>query len=357
MNSLKRTLPLLALLVLAAPAARAEMTVHVINVGQAESILLQFSNDLVLIDAGSELSDTDDYAADLLDYLGSFFEQNPQYRLADGRGRFHSVIVSHPHIDHTRNLLRVLDKQKFKVRNLVYGGGQGGSGWGELKDAIALAKQTPRISRRVINAEYIGAEGYQPAWLANLKTSSDADLRFLSGYRGGACEDENNDSLTLRVEHKGVKLLFTGDAETEDQWCVPQVGFLLDRFEDTLLDVDVYKVGHHASRNGTSRTLMEAMTPQVALISAGHHSTRTADPDSSPHHAFFYGHPRELIVKRVEALTSLNRAPVTVYTMEGQEQLRENRRVEKAVYCTCWDGHIKLVVKDDGRLAVNGADL
>jgi competence protein ComEC len=357
MKRLRTLFVLLFALTVAASSARAEMKVHVINVGQAESILLQFENDLVLVDAGSEESDTDDYRAALLAYLNDFFERNARYRGPDGRGRIHSVIVSHPHIDHTRNLSDVLDVTKFRVQNLVYGGGRGGSGAGQLRDAKNYAR-AHGIARRVVNAEFIWQGGYQPQWLASLKGSSGADLRFLSGYRGGECEDANNDSLTLRVEHKGVKLLFTGDAETEDKWCAPQVSYLLNNFDAALLDVDVYKVGHHASDNGTSRALMDEMTPRVALISAGDYRTRTADPQTRNYHAWFYGHPREDAVARIERRTGLSRrTPADVYTMNGVASRRANRRVEKAVYCTCWDGHVLLEISDAGALRVNGVDL
>ena len=61
----------------------------------------------------------------------------------------------------------------------------------------------------------------------------------------------NNTSLILLFEVRGKKLLFPGDAQLENwQWALSQNGI-----KELLHDVDVYKVGHHGSRNATPRRL------------------------------------------------------------------------------------------------------
>jgi len=61
----------------------------------------------------------------------------------------------------------------------------------------------------------------------------------------------NNTSLILLFEVKGKKLLFPGDAQLENwQWALSQAGI-----QDLLKDVDVYKVGHHGSRNATPKEM------------------------------------------------------------------------------------------------------
>ena len=65
----------------------------------------------------------------------------------------------------------------------------------------------------------------------------------------------NNTSLILLLEIGGLSLLFPGDAQIEN-W-----QFTLDRFkkepelEQKLTAIDLYKVGHHGSRNATPRSL------------------------------------------------------------------------------------------------------
>ena len=59
----------------------------------------------------------------------------------------------------------------------------------------------------------------------------------------------NNTSLILLFEAGGRKLLFPGDAQIEN-W-----NYALHRVPELLDDVDLYKVGHHGSRNATPRSM------------------------------------------------------------------------------------------------------
>ena len=61
----------------------------------------------------------------------------------------------------------------------------------------------------------------------------------------------NNTSLILLFESGGKKLLFPGDAQIENwAYALAQPGVA-----DLLAGVDLYKVGHHGSRNATPKTL------------------------------------------------------------------------------------------------------
>lgn len=84
----------------------------------------------------------------------------------------------------------------------------------------------------------------------------------------------NNTSLILLIEVGGLSMLFPGDAQIED-W-----QYTLDRFADDptlrsrLAAIDLYKVGHHGSRNATPRSLHalwvdrpDGLPPLTALVS------------------------------------------------------------------------------------------
>lgn len=102
----------------------------------------------------------------------------------------------------------------------------------------------------------------------------------------------NNTSLILLIQAGNKRLLFPGDAQIEN-W-----EFILGQLQTNaalrraLAGVDLYKVGHHGSRNATPRSLLGLWTegaaadrPMVALLStrAGVHGKRetTAVPRSS----------------------------------------------------------------------------
>lgn len=351
-----RAVTLLVVLFLAGPARAQKpegMAAHFINVGQAESILLEFKTAAVLIDAGGE--DTGD-RRDLkrfVGYLNRFFD-----RRTDLNRTLHSVIISHPHIDHTRNIMALFyKKNKFRVLNLVDGGHAGDSiGLRPLNRARAAVKAN-KILYNIIEDREIGQEGYTTQHLGKLLTSgSEVDVRFLAGTRG--CENENNDSLVVRVEYKEATFLFVGDAEThDDDICTAEVTELIDFYRGTdLLDVDLYKVGHHCSHNGTSDALMRAMTPEISVISAGDLKTR----QPGDFHAFHFGHPREAAFLRLLEFTTGKRPQKNVYAMSGAGVPPPKskkppgkpvfRNITEAVFCTCWDGDVVVSTDAGGRL-------
>jgi competence protein ComEC len=330
-------LSFLLLLFFLPTVASAQMSAHYINVGQADSILLEFKNAAILIDAGGEATGDTRDRDHLIDYLKKFFA-----RRTDLKRTLLAVIISHPHLDHTKNLVPVL--QAFPVKNFIDGGNLRGSGFPQLRSARTFAK-THGIRYRPITdkqIENLGNKG-MPLFENILKTS-DVEMKLLDASR--TCENGNNDSLIVRVKYKEASYLFSGDAETEsDPVCEAEVPMLVDFYNGTgLVDVDVYKVGHHGSANGTDEDLMKAMSPQISIISAGIHTQH----EPGKFHAFQFGHPRENIVALLETFTTKKRDPVNVYTMPRVKKLKLNRRIEKAIYCTCWDGDIVVSTNESG---------
>ena len=350
MNIIKRSTIFIAVVLFlsvesdAAPVPRNQ--VHFINVGQAEAILLEFQHEAVLIDAGGECTCDDRDRKRLLRYLDAFFERRSD--LTDGKkGRIHTIIISHPHIDHTMLLVDVM--REYQVLNLVDGGNESGSGIVPLWAARHYAQQH-KINYHIVKDSSVTANGLINAALESVnKSNPDVTLKFLSGSRG--CENANNDSLILWAQINGVKFLFTGDDEAlvEKNDCEPEIPFILKRFANTkILDIDVYKVGHHGSFNGTSVDLMKAMTPKISVISAG----RFDQKDPGDFHAWQFGHPREAAIQAIESFTTNKREPISITTMEGPTQPR-TRVIKNAVYCTCWDTNVVVEVLKDGSISVH----
>lgn len=85
-------------------------------------------------------------------------------------------------------------------------------------------------------------------------------------------DDTNNSSIVLLVEYGETSFLLSGDAEEE------AIADMLGAFA-TEMDIDVLKIGHHGSHNGTTEALLDATTPALAVITCG------KDND--------YGHPHK----------------------------------------------------------------
>ena len=83
----------------------------------------------------------------------------------------------------------------------------------------------------------------------------------------------NERSVVLAVEYAGRRLLLTGDAGEEAE------AVLLERRPGSLA-ADVLKVGHHGSRTATSRRFLDAVSPEVAILSTREDSRRRL-PDAS----------------------------------------------------------------------------
>ena len=83
-------------------------------------------------------------------------------------------------------------------------------------------------------------------------------------------EDENNNSLVLRLTTPEGTALFMGDAELEEE------AEVIARSADKL-DVDYLKVAHHGRDDATSAALAYMVSPQIAVIS----TDRTDEPRSA----------------------------------------------------------------------------
>jgi len=329
---------LLAILLFCPAWVHGQMTIHVIDVGQAESILLEFKHQAVLIDAGGESTGDNRDKDHLVARLKAFFATRP-----DLNNTLHAVIVSHSHIDHTKLLMDVF--QNFKVKYFYDGGDTVGSGAAQLKKARTFAS-AHAIKHLAVDDDSIGPKGLTPPGLRQLATSSQVDMRILTGSRG--CENQNNNSLVVRVQYKDAKAIFTGDSEIDgDGGCDEgQVTHLLERYDKSeLLAADIYKVGHHGSFNGTDEDLIRAISPKIALISAGHKETKSP----GKFHGFYFGHPREDIVEPLESEITRNRSPkIAGFTYIKGSTIKDPRGIERAIYCTCWDKDITLSVNAAG---------
>jgi len=91
--------------------ANPTMRVHFIDVGQGAATLVEFPCAAVLIDTGGEANGEFDSTDSLLDYLDDFFS-----RRVDLKETFHALILTHPHIDHTRGVSAILGKAETVPR-------------------------------------------------------------------------------------------------------------------------------------------------------------------------------------------------------------------------------------------------
>lgn len=320
------------------------MTVHALDIGQGAATLVETPCGAILVDTGGETNESFDGPTALVAQLEAFFA-----RRADLKRTIALLVITHPHIDHVRGVPKLL--QAFTVERVVDNGRPGDDV--VAAEMQALRAHTAKLGRRYRPVVDVGAKAVTDDVVDPLKCRAvDPKVRVLAGGRTrdpGWGEDrfqhryfdnENNHSVVLRVDFGESSLLITGDLEeTALKDLVAQHG------KSGLLDVDAYHVGHHGSANGTTQELLDAMTPDVALISMGDAARRL---DWT---AWQYGHPRQRVVDLLEGEVRLRRPAVDVQVGTGQRRF-EKVRVERAVYGTGWEGPIVVDMTADGRVYV-----
>ncbi len=246
---------LLIFFFLLSPAFAADLILHAINVGQGDSILVQFpTGENMLVDTGSANAS---YA--LIQYLQG-----------QGVEKINILVGTHPHEDHIGSSVAVL--RAFPVGKVWDSGYAHGS----------------QVQKRYL--EEIRAKGVrfgQPkAGFSEQIGAAKIEVLGPAKEISGTNSDANNNCLVLRISYGKVSFLLMGDAEEAERATL-----------GTLPRSTVLKVGHHGSHNGTDAALLGQVKPEVAVISCGVGNS--------------YGHPHK------ETLSALRAAKVKWYTTTG----------------------------------------
>jgi beta-lactamase superfamily II metal-dependent hydrolase len=320
----------------AARGAEPTMSAHFIDVGQALSVLLEFPCGAILVDTGAQDNDNADK---LIAYLGDFFN-----RRADLNQTLSSVIITHPHIDHTKGLKAVASK--YTIKNYIDDGEDTGSGianpnW--LRQQVKSGALNTRI-RAVRDSEITSLphkHGLTDDAIDPLRCSDcDPQVVILSsamdenpGWSSKDFENLNNHSVVTRVDFGQSSFLLSGDLEA------PAINTMVRYYRNTeMLDVDLYQVGHRGAANGTTASLLEAGTPRVAIISCGEWDFGEGKPRGF--NTYSYGHPRYAIIDLLSQYMTTFRSPAirggafTAVRQPGWITVKKN------IYSTSWDGNI-----------------
>jgi len=317
------------------------MLVHFIDVGQGAATLLEFADGAVLVDTGGEENSFVHSDAMLQSYLDAFFA-----RRTDLHGHLASLILTHPHIDHAHGVDVVL--QHYPPANVVTNGQTFGSGSKWQNELVKWAADHAGVGHEEILLDHIPPTGLTDAVIDPVHGADvDPVLTVLwgqvasdPGWGATPFKNNNNHSVVVRVDFGKASVLVTGDLEE------PAIRDMLKRYQGTsLLDADIYEVGHHGSINGTIPELVNAITPSYAVIECGKpdHEIRFC--------AWAYGHPREEVVDMLQHAISTSRPAVHVQAGLGAKKF-EDHTVTKAVYATGWDGNVVLEVSADGSVQV-----
>jgi competence protein ComEC len=157
------------------------------------------------------------------------------------------VVLTHAHSDHVNGLIELL--RRYDVKHI-------------LERRTGFDSPQYDAWRRAVEeegAEVTQASAGQVIAMGDgvfLSVVSPAD-KLLAGTRS----DVDNASVVVRLVYGDISFLLTGDVFGEGE------SALLDSGAN--IDSDVLKVGHHGSRSSSSGAFLEAVSPAIAIISAG----------------------------------------------------------------------------------------
>lgn len=242
----KYALTLAAMSTLFTTPAFAQTDVHILDVGQGLSILVESQGHAMLYDGGDR-----NKSSFVVSYLKDQDIKNFDY-----------VIASHYDSDHLNGVVGALNvfstKQVFAPEYTT--------------DTRVFNSFTSIVKTRKIPKK-------QPA-VGSKYQLGDATIQILSPS-GSDYSDVNNYSIAVRIVDGDTSFLITGDAEAqaEKEICSSKLE----------LDSDVYVMGHHGSGSSTSWDLLQKVTPEYAVVSCGTGNS--------------YGHPH---VESMEKLQSMD---------------------------------------------------
>ncbi|MCB0035320.1 MAG: DNA internalization-related competence protein ComEC/Rec2, partial [Anaerolineales bacterium] len=200
-----------------------------LDVGQGDAIFIQTpTGRQILVDGGH-------YPTVLNDQLGRqmpFWDRDIDL-----------VIATHPDADHISGLPGVLSR--YEVGQLLVSAGPDGR-TAAYEELFALVDEQALAIHYAVAGEVIAIED---------------GVRLEVVHPEHLGDDRNNNSVGVRLVYGDFSLLLTGDAEEAAEAEMIASGRPLQAL--------VFKAGHHGAQNATTMAMLEAVRPQIVVISVG----------------------------------------------------------------------------------------
>lgn len=219
-----------------------KLKISFLDVGQADSILLENNGEYMLIDAGNN-----EDGPKLVKYFHELGVQNFAY-----------VIATHAHEDHIGGMDDIINN--FSIQTFY------------MPDDITTTKTFEDVLDALENKRIT----FQTPELDG--TFHFAESKFEVIYIEKNAKDLNDSSLILKMTYGNNTFLFMGDATSKVE----------PKIIEKEIKSDVLKIGHHGSKYSSSQALLDKVSPQYAIISVG------ADNN--------YHHPHQNTMKKLDAM-------------------------------------------------------
>lgn len=264
--------------------ASTDLLIHYIDIGATgggpgEAALIQYNGIDILIDSGENASEATNA---LLSFLSA--------HITDGIIEY--IIATHQDADHIGGFTEVLDA--YSVPN-------------------AILYSTPASIATVLRNTFeaaVTAEGSTVQYAYDLATALDPSITIAEGVELEFLDttylqtaNANYSSIVFVLEAFGTRVLFNGDAEQNQEAVYgPLAG-----------DVEIFKLGHHGTANGTTAGLLTAISPEVAIVTNGDFLGNE------------YNHPTYAALARIYSYSNL----VPIYAVTGGNWTSASRMTQR----------------------------
>lgn len=252
------------------------LTVAFLDVGQGDAIFIESpTGNQVIFDGGP--------GSALVSQVGK------QVSLFDRS--IDMIVVTNPDKDHFEGFIPLLSR--YSVEAVLEPGVSADENpvYRELQRIIAT-KNIPVVEARTSQKILLGGGAYIDIIFP------DRDVKEVS---------HNEGSIIARLVYGETSVLLTGDTTKNIE------SYVLESYKE-YLDSDMLKVAHHGSDTSTSDAFVKAVSPDVAVISAGKGNS--------------YGHPKKetldtLKNNKVETLVTMDEGTI-VFESDGKSFIRKN---------------------------------
>ena len=205
------------------------LSVHFIDVGQGDCILINVNDYNLLIDSGPSTARND-----LLNYLDKLDIFKLDY-----------VIATHPHEDHIGNMDALIRKYhigKFLAPKAT-------------ASTITFENMVTALNDKNLKISVISTGSN------SINLGKETSIMFYTLPNLNTDDELNLYSPIIKLTYKNISFLFTGDAELKNE------EFLIKN--EINLRSHILKIGHHGSSSSTCEAFLNSVNPKVAIISVG----------------------------------------------------------------------------------------
>ena len=199
------------------------LKIYYLDVGQADSILIDSNNEYMLIDGGNNND-----GPLLVKYFQELGIKDIKY-----------IVGTHPHEDHIGGIDEVINN--FNINQIF------------IPDAITTTKTFEDLLDSIEKKNLT----FTVPTINNTYTLGESIIKII--YTGTDTSDLNNSSIILKLTYKKTSYLFTGDATNITE----------KKILNKDIKSDVLKIGHHGSKYSSTENFIKKVNPKYAIISVG----------------------------------------------------------------------------------------